>query len=115
VGAYVDYRSQIEKSFSRVRFYASSQNWVLWTKEGEKFEFAGLTKDGSSGKYLYWGLTKVSDPNGNFMDVSYEALKSTSSSSALGGGVFGAPGLGVGGGSRRESTVGCSPLSFSTM
>lgn len=70
-GTYTEYRAQIESSFLRHRYYSSEKMWRSWTKDGRRYEFRGLAIHSASGKYFYWGLTRVTDTQGNYIKVSY--------------------------------------------
>jgi RHS repeat-associated protein len=70
-GPYTDYRAQIESAFTRYRYYSSAKMWRAWTKDGRRHDFTGLALHSQSGQYFYWGLTKVTDTQGNYMLFSY--------------------------------------------
>jgi hypothetical protein len=73
-GPYTEYRAQIESSFTRFRYYPIGKYggpWRAWTKDGRRHEFMGLALHFPSSKYFYWGLTKVTDTQGNYMEFSY--------------------------------------------
>ena len=97
-GDFREYRAQIESSFMRVRYYPTDKVWRAWTKDGKKYDFTGLAVDDASGEYFYWGLCKVTDTNGNYMEIDYPPVSSGGTAPAPG--VFGAPmfSAGLGGG-----------------
>lgn len=84
-GSYTEYRAQIESALSRVRYYAPSQ-WIITSKSGNQYQFLGVGQNTVNSQYFYWGLTKVFDPAGNFMQVTYPSLSSATWSGAPGPG-----------------------------
>jgi YD repeat-containing protein len=78
-GPYTEYRAQIESSFIRFRYYPVGKYggpWRAWTKDGRRHDFTGLALHSPSGQYFYWGLTKVTDTQGNYMELSYPPVVS---------------------------------------
>jgi hypothetical protein len=69
-GNYTEYRAQIEAAFIRFRYY-TDKSWRAWTKDGRLYTFMGLALHSASGKYFYWGLAKVTDTQGNYINFSY--------------------------------------------
>ncbi|OGS15764.1 MAG: hypothetical protein A2251_08760 [Elusimicrobia bacterium RIFOXYA2_FULL_47_53] len=70
------YRSKIESSFMRFYYNASDKTWIVWDKTGKKYEFIGLATLKSSdpnfnGSVFYWGLSEVTDTNGNTINYYY--------------------------------------------
>ncbi|MFH1715146.1 MAG: SpvB/TcaC N-terminal domain-containing protein, partial [Elusimicrobiota bacterium] len=72
---YWEFRSQVEAGFMRFQYYYNSRQWIVLDKTGKKYELNGLVE--VNGKYTYWGLTKVTDTNGNYMQIQYPAPKIT--------------------------------------
>src|SRR3989339_352859 len=69
---YREYRAQIESGFTRFRYYITGDyagKWLAWSKDGKKYEFAGLVEANST--YFYWALLKVTDTSQNYMDYVY--------------------------------------------
>lgn len=95
-GAYTEYRAQIESAFLRTRYYAPNL-WVVTSKDGVQYQFEGLGQNTNNSKYFYWGLTKVFDPLGNFMQISYPSLSSATTSGTPGPGGTPVAVLGSGG------------------
>lgn len=77
----------IEESFLRIQYTNTNNQWDVWDKSGLHYVF-GLTSDARSGSdtsslftagssgadctYTYsWGLSKIEDPNGNILEISY--------------------------------------------
>jgi hypothetical protein len=81
-GAYMEYRAQIESSFLRLRYYAPG-TWQAWSKDGRLYVFQWLAQT-TGGAFLYWGLSKVSDPLGNYMQINYPPLSGASGSAPPG-------------------------------
>lgn len=77
-GPFTEYRAQIEASFTRYRYYSIGKIWRAWTKDGRRHDFTGLAQRSPTEQYFYWGLTKVTDTHGNFMELSYPPIISTS-------------------------------------
>jgi hypothetical protein len=95
-GPYTEYRAQIESSFTRFRYYPIGKYggpWRAWTKDGRRHEFMGLALHFPSSKYFYWGLTKVTDTQGNYMEFSYPPvlLRTWSCAHRFCGSSYGAP------------------------
>jgi RHS repeat-associated protein len=86
-GSYLEYRAQIEAGFMRFRYHnsASPRWWEVRSKDGKVYRFDFAVNN------FFWGLTKVTDPNGNSMTIAYAI------SDCTGPHGFGAPG-GAGGG-----------------
>lgn len=83
VGAYTEYRAQIESQFYRTRFYAPS-TWTVTGKDGRQYQFLGVGQNTTNSKYFYWGLSRVMDPLGNYLEVSYPSLSTATWSGAPG-------------------------------
>lgn len=98
-GPYTEYRALIESSFTRYRYYVTDKMWRAWTKDGRRHDFTGLALHSPSGQFFYWGRTRVTDNQGNYMEILYSPVVS-------GGGnavtatlpqIYGAPGAPAGG------------------
>jgi RHS repeat-associated protein len=70
IGAYCEYRAQIEAQFLRFRYYTQDHTWKVWDKSGKRYDFKGLVECPNKG-YFYWGVEKVEDQDGNYMDFVY--------------------------------------------
>lgn len=70
-GSFREYRAQIEAGFSRFRYYSGTKVWRVTTKDGKRYELKGTALHNASNQYFYWGLSKVTDTNGNVMTINY--------------------------------------------
>jgi hypothetical protein len=71
------YRPKIEEAYLRAQKSTASNSWVLYDRSGLKYVFgdqaAARTGSGTS-QFLTtvsWALTRIEDPNGNAVDISY--------------------------------------------
>ena len=70
------YRAKVEGAFSRYYFDEANNMWTVTTKDGTVYTYGG---DNGSRQYnpsnpscvFKWCLTRVEDPNGNYMEISY--------------------------------------------
>jgi len=71
LGTFTEYRAQLENNFTRFRYYAIPKEWRAWSKDGKCLLFKGLALNSTKNQYAYWGLHRVSDPHGNYMQINY--------------------------------------------
>jgi hypothetical protein len=80
-GAYKEYRAQIESAFLRFRYFPVLKIWKVWAKSGVRYDLTGLAIHSPTGNPFYWGLTKVTDPQGNTMTYTYLPANANDSAS----------------------------------
>ncbi|MBI2876088.1 MAG: hypothetical protein HYY20_04335 [Candidatus Tectomicrobia bacterium] len=70
---------KVEEAFLRVVQDTGNNTWVVWDKGGTKFTFGGANawvgKDTRSASGTFgWYLTRIQDPNGNTLQITYTAI-----------------------------------------
>lgn len=109
-GSYTGYQAKIEGAFLRFRYYSSEKKWRAWGKDGHRYDFDGVALNATANQYFYWGLTRKTDTQGNYMSVSYATSTIAASTVTTGGGyVYYASLTGGGGGA---SSVGGGGISY---
>ncbi|MDO8444967.1 MAG: SpvB/TcaC N-terminal domain-containing protein [Deltaproteobacteria bacterium] len=67
-----EYRAKIEGAFNRFQFVSSSY-WIVTDKKGTQYRFGYDTssRQDSGSQIFKWCLDRVTDTNGNYMEITY--------------------------------------------